>query len=646
MYRASVPRVVVLGLLCPLPASAATYYVAPDGDDGNDGSEGAPFSSAERAQDAAEPGDTVYFREGVYAFVGTSVETAVLFDKDGEEGAPIRYWAYPGEKPVFDFFELLPQARVRGFSVQASWLHFKGLELRGVQQILTDVNESWCIRVENGANNNIFEALDLHHNEGPGLFIADGSDNLVLNCDSHHNWDPDRGGENSDGFGCHSNDTGNVFSGCRAWYNSDDGFDFINAPGGCVVEHSWAFQNGFQPDTNTAAGNGSGIKAGGFGLDTSTFPANPPRHQVRFNVAFANRASGFYANHHPGGIDWFNNTAFDNPRNFDMLADVGAADHFLRNNLAFEPGTALAQATPEEIDDASNSWSLAVDATEADFVSVAQDEALLPRRPDGSLPDVAFLHLVEESDLVNAGEDVGFEFVDAAPDLGAFELGADDSPSGTGGGPGVGGTSSGGAPTGGSSAGSGGSTAQGGSGNGAGGSVPVGGSASGEAGGGGQAEAPGNPVGGMNGSGAAGSPETPATPSPETTPGVAPMSSPSPVPAMSPGSATPSPTPSGTTSGTPGDGTTTVAGDAANDGGCGCRVTHSKANAGTLLLALLGLMFVLRRRNNASSLTRHSSRAADALYGSVAARADLHLVTTDHEVLSHAALVPVARTRF
>ena len=35
--------------------------------------------------------------------------------------------------------------------------------------------------------------------------------------------------------------TGNIFRGCRAWWNSDDGWDFINAGEACTVEYSWAW---------------------------------------------------------------------------------------------------------------------------------------------------------------------------------------------------------------------------------------------------------------------------------------------------------------------------------------------------------------------------------------------------------------------
>jgi pimeloyl-ACP methyl ester carboxylesterase len=43
----------------------------------------------------------------------------VLLDKSGAPDLPIRYLAFPGERPVFDFFGYRPQARIRGISVVA-----------------------------------------------------------------------------------------------------------------------------------------------------------------------------------------------------------------------------------------------------------------------------------------------------------------------------------------------------------------------------------------------------------------------------------------------------------------------------------------------------------------------------------------------
>lgn len=415
------------------PLVGAEFYVSPTGSDSNQGTITAPFASIARGQQAASSGDTVWIRGGTYEYVagpGAS-ENAVLFNKSGSPGARINYWAYPGETPIFDFFNYLPVERIRGFSVVADYLHFKGLELRGVQQVITNVNESWAIRVEGaGGDFNIFEQLNLHHNEGPGFFIQNGGNNLVLNSDSHHNYDPDRGGENADGFGSHSNDDGNLFVGNRAWHNSDDGYDFINSPGVVVIEDSWAWHNGFIPDTNTPAGNGAGIKAGGFLLDPTNFPApdDVPRHEVRTSVAFDNRVQGFYANHHPGAIEWLNNTAFDNGRGFDLLNDVDPstwpAEHFLRNNIAFNNGTDVANADQRLIDDEFNSWNAGFSVATGDFLSLSPTGVDGPRLPDGSLPDLDFLQLAAGSGLIDAGAEVGLPFVGDAPDLGAFESSA------------------------------------------------------------------------------------------------------------------------------------------------------------------------------------------------------------------------------
>ena len=163
----------LLGLLAPSPSTAAEFYVAPAGDDANSGTIDRPFATVTRGQEAASPGDTVWVRGGEYVFSGTEIQIGILLNKSGEEGKRINYWAYQDETPIFDFYQLATRVRIRGISVTADWLHLKGLEVRGVQQILTRAHESWAIHVDGGSHN-IFDRLDLHHNEGPGLFIAGG----------------------------------------------------------------------------------------------------------------------------------------------------------------------------------------------------------------------------------------------------------------------------------------------------------------------------------------------------------------------------------------------------------------------------------------------------------------------------------------
>ncbi len=347
--------------------------------------------------------------------------------KSGGTNNPIKYFAYPGETPIFDFYNLKPQQRVTGFNVQCNWVHLKGLEVRGIQQQVT--GDCWGVRLQ--GSNNVVEAMNIHHGQAPGVFITSGANNLILNCDSHENYDPLEGGGNGDGFGCHSSGGGNVIRGCRAWSNSDDGYDFINASGSCTVENSWSWSNGYVPGTMTASGNGAGFKAGGYGSPPNTPAGGAAVHNVNRCLAFRNRAQGFYGNHHPGRINFFNNTAINNSSNFNMTADSGyPSDHVIRNNLATGSGGTISALTGGTA--TTNSWQVSgLTINASDFVNQMEAEASSPRQADGSLPNIGFMHLVAGSDLIDKGENVGLPFSGSAPDLGAFELGA--TTTGTGG---------------------------------------------------------------------------------------------------------------------------------------------------------------------------------------------------------------------
>lgn len=376
----------------------------------------------------------MYFRAGTYEYTKavntcasqTATVNAITLNKSGTSGKLIHYWAYPGETPIFDFSKMQDDCRVKGFNVTGSFIHLKGLEITGVPQHNNRNHESWGVWIS--GSDNVFEQLNTHHNMGPGLFIKDGGNNVVLNCDSHHNYDPltsNGAGQSADGFGAHisAGHPGNVFRGCRAWSNTDDGFDLINAYSPVTIEYSWAWLQGYLPGTKTSlpAGNGNGIKAGGYG---GRYVSNGVKHTVRFSVAFANKVAGFYANHHPLALDFFNNTSFDNGVNFDMLGiDAnGQAINLgnLRNNIAYK-GKLLRNISGA--DDANNAWSLPVTLTDADFQSVSDRGWDGPRQADGSLPVLTSMHLAVGSNLIDKGIDVGLPYQGAAPDLGAFETG-------------------------------------------------------------------------------------------------------------------------------------------------------------------------------------------------------------------------------
>jgi hypothetical protein len=422
MRRAAIRAGSICAVLCGVCSSAHAedFYVATDGDDGHAGTIDAPFATVEQGEAAASPGDTVFIRGGEYKFSGTDRTVGVSFTKSGSEGKPIHYFAYQDETPIFDLFEVMPQARVTGLDVHCNYIHVRGLEVRGVRQLI--VGDSWSVRIR--GDHNVIEQLNVHDGEAPGIFITSGASNLILNCDSHHNYDPLEDGGNADGFGCHSSGGDNVLRGCRAYENSDDGFDFINASGTCTVEDSWAFRNGFIPDTDTKIGNGAGFKSGGYGIPPDP-PPTVPRHVVRRNLAFANLI-GFYANYHTGGLDFFNNTAFDNPANYDMRpAPNVATSHKLRNNIATGTGQTIVNFTGGGNDDV-NSWTLQVDVSSDDFVSMDKAIGTMPRNADGSLPSM-LMRLAQGSDLIDRGEDVGLPFVGNAPDLGAYEFGAKET---------------------------------------------------------------------------------------------------------------------------------------------------------------------------------------------------------------------------
>ncbi|MBN1128837.1 MAG: right-handed parallel beta-helix repeat-containing protein [Chitinispirillaceae bacterium] len=427
-----------LFLIAAAASNAVVFYVAPNGSDQAAGTQASPFATIPKAQATASAGDTVYIRGGEYRFSGTSTTIGVAFSKSGQQNRPISYFAYPGEIPIFDFFNLLPNARVTGFDLTAGWIHLRGLEVRGVQQVI--VGDSWGIRIR--GSNNVLENLNVHHGEAPGIFITSGGNNLIINCDSHDNYDPLEGGGNGDGFGGHANstgNTGNVFRGCRAWNNSDDGYDCINCSAAILFEQCWSWSNGYVPGTMTAAGNGAGFKIGGFGNPPSGYPSPIPQHTVRFCVSFNNRAQGFYQNHHPVANYYYNNTSYNNRSgNFNMLgydlsAGADAGRGILRNNIAFT-GTAVSNAAGT--DASYNTWNLtSVSVTAADFQSIDTAGIAGPRKADGSLPAIPFLRLVAGSDLIDKGVNVSFPYSGSAPDLGAFEFGATavapDQPGGT-----------------------------------------------------------------------------------------------------------------------------------------------------------------------------------------------------------------------
>jgi hypothetical protein len=387
--------------------SAADHFVAPGGDDANPGTIERPFASLARAQRSVSPGDTVFLRGGNYRMKESDIAqrdgflaSIMLLEKSGTNGRPIRYQAFGDERPVFDCSQVKPAGlRISAIRVRASWVHLKGIAITGVQVTHTGHTQSIC--VENLGDHNVFEQLQMHDGQAIGLFISRGSHNLVLNCDAWNNHDFTSGnqrGGNTDGFGCHvaRGGAGNVFRGCRAWLNSDDGFDCISTGSAVVFENCWAFRNGLSAE-GKRLGDGNGFKAGGYGIEPNArFPDPVPRHRVMHCIAVGNPSSGFYANHHPGGIDFIGNAAISNGTNFNFLGrsadakqDIPGHGHRIIDNFSLNGGREITNIDEARCDMSGNRFDPRTRKQKKARPPVFDEASLsAPRKSDGSLPDI------------------------------------------------------------------------------------------------------------------------------------------------------------------------------------------------------------------------------------------------------------------
>jgi ankyrin repeat protein len=373
------------------------YYVATGGKDSNPGTLQRPFKTFSVAIEVAEPDDTILVREGTYHCSST-----IHIDKSGEQGKPIRVRAYCGESPVFDF----SAAKGDGFLVTGAYWHIKRLTVTGA--------ECMGIKLETkGAHHNILEQIIAYANGLQGMCLLNGpARNLVLNCDSYRNFDPETNGENADGFAAgRSLSKGNVFIGCRAWNNSDDGFDFWYAGSSVRVEKCYAYRNGENLWVHPCfTGNANGFKLGQM----------EGAHLLIRCVAWDHPMRGFDLNGNSTGVTLYNCTAFRNNINFAFMFSKGNIEkNILRSNLSYK---GLIKVRPE-VDDRFNSWNTppGTEISEQDFLGLDDSTFTSSRNPDGSLPENDFLRLTTGSDAIDAGTDVGLAFVGRAPDLGAFE---------------------------------------------------------------------------------------------------------------------------------------------------------------------------------------------------------------------------------
>lgn len=280
-------------------------YVSPDGRSYGSGAKDDPVDIYTAVKSAA-PGRTILLKGGTYALDKTViVERGV----NGTADAKIYMIADPeaATRPVLDF-----QGRCAGMILAGNYWYFQGFD------VTRSANAQKGIQVS-GSYNTVDNVVT-YKNGNTGLQISRykstdnwedwPSHNLILNCTSYLN--ADAGYEDADGFAAKLTVAdGNVFDGCIAAYNADDGWDLFakvetGAIGQVVIQNCVAFKNGYVLDENgqeVDAGNGNGFKMGGSSISG--------HHILRNSVSFGNKAKGIDSNSCPD-IEAYSSTSYNN----------------------------------------------------------------------------------------------------------------------------------------------------------------------------------------------------------------------------------------------------------------------------------------------------------------------------------------------
>ena len=171
---------VLTTLLFSVGLAEELFFVAPDGDDDDFGTIDRPLASIQKAVEWAQPGDTVFVREGEYTkynHAGNTIEMTTC----GEPDAYIVFMAYPGEtpkiiSPTWNAFVL------RGIS----YVEINGFELEGVPHAMSDSSGNGIHLYDSSHHIRILNN-HVHHFPGGGIG-ANNADYLHIEGNVvHHN---------------------------------------------------------------------------------------------------------------------------------------------------------------------------------------------------------------------------------------------------------------------------------------------------------------------------------------------------------------------------------------------------------------------------------------------------------------------------
>jgi hypothetical protein len=353
----------------------------------------------------ATAGTIINIKPGTYIF-----NSPISLNRNGQSGNLITLRAHPNysDRPTFDFSSMAESGANRGINLSGSYWHVYGINIFNAGDNGMYISGS----------NNLIEFCTFSENSDSGLQIGGGgANNTILNCDSYFNADSTI--ENADGFAAKLDcGTGNKFIGCRAWNNLDDGWDGYLRPADNITttyENCWAIRNGILKNGTVGGGDGNGFKTGG--SDDKNL-----RHNAVYKncLAVGNVVDGFDHNSNRGDITIYNSGSYANGRNYSFGTGNIAASLTIKNSVSLG-GSSADQLNATVTNITNNGWQNGIVTSAADFVSLNIDLLLAPRQADGSLPAVTFMQLVNGSDLINGGVNVGLPYSGSAPDIGVFE---------------------------------------------------------------------------------------------------------------------------------------------------------------------------------------------------------------------------------